>query len=266
VIFLRHWWVRRKRLNEEWAQGMRQGISKTEFRRLQFTVLSVIFFYFPFALWEFAEICKYHLIPFSWSRIHGPDWAFISLVPNPKATLGVWLGPVAAFTSFIFVGTTRNARQTYVFILVRTYELLPRKFRSRFTWMERNVNAIKEKKAAKKVLTNGALPLETKGTMVERYLVLLIYLINRKSVKVSKTSRKNWFDHDEDFDDHDVKSIPSSDATLVRDDESLNSRLHLEQFSPPQGTAEVSAGTGTVPNWNQGITVTRQVIVETSSR
>jgi hypothetical protein len=91
----------------------------------------------------------------------------------------------------------------------------------------------------------------------------------------SKPSRrkaaKNWFDSDDEIDD--AKSLHSSESTIMgRDEEEGNagprrSQLDLDQpFAAKGTTTEVSAGTGIPPGWNHGVKVTRQVIVETSSR
>jgi len=100
---------------------------------------------------------------------------------------------------------------------------------------------------------------------------------------------RNWFDSEEDHED-DVKSLHSSESTLTspsqhilngRDEEEANpqaggriSQLDLSAFDTSgdpfttNGTrTQVTAGSGAGnPGWTQGVKVTRQVIVETTSR
>jgi Pheromone A receptor len=167
VIFLRHWLVRRKRLNDEWALGMRNGISKVEFRRLQITVLSVICVYFPFSFYVFAETLKVQMIPYSWDRIRGPLWPIILLSPMPKATLGMWIGPALALSSFLFVGTTRNARKFYEGCVEWIYNHLPKKLRAKLPFMRKISDACRESRKAGKTLTGE--DDRNHISMVERY-------------------------------------------------------------------------------------------------
>lgn|SRR5579859_386282 len=90
---------------------------------------------------------------------------------------------------------------------------------------------------------------------------------------------KNWFDSDEDLE-VDTKSLHSSESTLAGKDDDLEiqrasthnlSNRNLQNlgrsFSRTGITkAEVSAGMDTQPVWGNEVTITRQVIVETSSR
>lgn len=167
VIFLRHWWVRRKRLNEEWGTGTRRGISRTEFRRLQFTILSVIFFYLPFSLWYFVQVVKLPKIPFSWDRIHGPQWEYITKISMPKANLSQWLGPVMAFTSFFFIGLTRNARVFYEHRVEWIYDHLPKRLQEKLPGMQKTSRLCKERRAAKETYRYGE---DRNISMVERYV------------------------------------------------------------------------------------------------
>jgi len=152
VVFLRHWWVHRKRLNDEWKRGTRQGISKSEFRRLQLTVLSVIFFYFPFSIYAFVEALKLHRIPFSWDRIHGPMWWVIVSIPLPRATIGMWLGPILAFTCFFFIGATRNARLFYLKCVVWICDHTPLRL---VPSIRRSCREFTERQAAQEMMLRG---------------------------------------------------------------------------------------------------------------
>lgn len=76
---------------------------------------------------------------------------------------------------------------------------------------------------------------------------------------------KNWFDSDDDIDD--TSSLPSTEATLAgKDEEDSPGQVQNQQtFGPLRTTTKVSTGEGRVPVWSHGVSVTRQVIVETSS-
>jgi len=74
---------------------------------------------------------------------------------------------------------------------------------------------------------------------------------------------KNWFDSDDDADD--TKSIHSSEATLTGDEE-MGYAKNEKSLGTKTTTTEVSAGSGIAPSWARGVNVTREVVVETSSR
>src|SRR3981189_2475792 len=115
VLFLRHWWIRRKVLNSNWTTnaGLRSGISQGEFRRLGFTVMTVIFLYFPLSLVVLKNFLQIPMVPYSWEKIHGPLWGLIFKQALPRAIWPSWVPPALALTSFLFIGTTRNARRAY---------------------------------------------------------------------------------------------------------------------------------------------------------
>jgi pheromone a factor receptor len=167
VIFLRHWWVRRRRLNEEWGRGTRNGISKAEFRRLQFTVLSVICFYFPFSLYGLVLVLKLPRIPYSWKRVHGARWWIIALMPLPKANLAMWVIPLLAITSFLFIGTTRDARRFCAHCVEWTYDHLPKKVSAHLSGMRKISETCKEQRIAKNIVSNST---ELDRSMNERYV------------------------------------------------------------------------------------------------
>jgi hypothetical protein len=169
-IFLRHWWIRRKRLNESWALGMRNGISQTEFRRLVVTVMCVIFLYFPLSLYFLVVNVRIVLQaqqPFIWSVDHGPQSGLIIKLPHETADLISWVAPVLAITSFFFIGTTRNARQFYQRCVESVYDHLPSKLQSKLSAMQKISEASKERRLAQSSLTAGEG--RSNVSMVERY-------------------------------------------------------------------------------------------------
>jgi hypothetical protein len=170
-IFLRHWWVRRKRLNESWALGMRNGISQTEFRRLVVTVLSVILIYFPLSIYIFVLNMQRTLqvtTPFSWSTEHGPLSGLIIKEANSSAALASWTAPVIAITSFFFVGTTRNARQFYERCVEWLYDHSPRILKAKLSGMRKISESSKERRLAQSSLTGGT-DARNNISMVETY-------------------------------------------------------------------------------------------------
>jgi len=90
------------------------------------------------------------------------------------------------------------------------------------------------------------------------------------STRSRRPAAQNWFDSEEDLDD--AKSLHSDESGFTgKDEEEGNqrgSRHELDRpFAPGQGTrTEITAGNDVTPGWAHGVKVTRQVIVETSSR
>jgi hypothetical protein len=75
---------------------------------------------------------------------------------------------------------------------------------------------------------------------------------------------KNWFDSEDEADD--TKSLPSTDVTLSGKDEEEGVAYPPDgQFGHLRTTAQVSTDPGALPPWSHGVSVTRQVIVETSA-
>jgi Pheromone A receptor len=151
VVFLRNWWIRRRTLNSTWQRG---GISRLDFIRLVATVLSVIFLYLPLSLYVLAVNLSIPLHPFSWSRIHGPSWGIILIVPSPtgKAEWEAWIGPVLAITSFFFVGFTRPAKHFYQRCIEWFYDHLPSSLQARFPALRRISEKCKEQRSLTPVL------------------------------------------------------------------------------------------------------------------
>jgi hypothetical protein len=152
--FLYHWWVRRRRLNEKWSSGLRNGISQSEFRRLHITVLSVLFIYLPLSLIGLANFVDAPLSPFNWQLTHGPLWWIIVFEDRPKAIWSSWIGIALAITSFALIGFTRNAKRFYERSIERLYDSLPAKMQAKLAWMKKISETCKERRAAVSI-TNG---------------------------------------------------------------------------------------------------------------
>jgi hypothetical protein len=146
VRFIRHWWVRRKRLNEFWSSGMRNGISKGDFQRLMVTVLAVIFVYLPLSLYGLAGFLMAPKVPFEMSRVHGPLWKFILFDPRPTALWSSWIGVALAFASFILIGFTRNAKEAYFNAVEWMYDHAPKKLQDKMNGMGKISAATKERR------------------------------------------------------------------------------------------------------------------------
>jgi hypothetical protein len=76
---------------------------------------------------------------------------------------------------------------------------------------------------------------------------------------------KNWFDSGDDIDD--TGSLASTEATLAgkEGEEGAGQLQNQQPFGALRTTTKVSTGEGRIPVWSHGVSVTRQVIVETSS-
>jgi hypothetical protein len=92
--------------------------------------MTVIFVYFPLSIVVLVDYLRLHLVPFSWEAIHGPFWKEIVKEQQPRASWPLWVGPVLAFTSFMFIGTTRNARQFYEHCMELIYDYSPKKLQA----------------------------------------------------------------------------------------------------------------------------------------
>ena len=152
--FLYHWWVRRRRLNQQWATGMRNGISQSEFRRLHITVLSVLFIYLPLSLVGLVAFAEVPLAPFNWELTHGRLWWIIVFEDRPKAIWSSWIGIALAITSFALIGFTRNAKRFYEHCIERAYDSCPAVAQKRLGWMKNISETCKERRAAESI-TNG---------------------------------------------------------------------------------------------------------------
>src|SRR5579859_3367166 len=165
-LFIRNYFIRRKRLNQNWALGMKNGISKTEFNRLLVTVLSVLVLYLPLSIYILIQYVKLPRLPFDWEDIHGPLWGVIVMLPADRVPWTSWIGPALALTSFFFIGFTRNARRFYESCIEWVYDRLPAKFQSHVKWMGRISANCKELRDAKMVQSGAAFQSPTPS---ERY-------------------------------------------------------------------------------------------------
>src|SRR5947207_4576738 len=157
-VFIRNWWVRRKRLNSAWAIGLNSGISKSEFGRLLVTVLSVLLIYWPLSLYRFRLFFQQgNLLPYRWQIVHGPLWKLVVLQKYDKVGWSGWIGVYLAITSFAFVGFTRNAKRAYQQFIEFIYDrLLPKKLQSKLPAMRKISEACKERRNAKLVMNGDA--------------------------------------------------------------------------------------------------------------
>jgi len=155
VRFLWNWLIRRERLNESYALGMRTGISRWEFRRLIFTVISIIVVYLPLSIYGLWVIVSVPLRPFVWELVHGPLWKDIVFVEREKAPWGTWIGIILAFESFLMIGMTRNAVRFYQHCVEWTYDHAPKRVQELLPFMHSISEACKKKRQAESMLTNG---------------------------------------------------------------------------------------------------------------
>jgi hypothetical protein len=174
-LFIRNWWVRRKRLNQRWAVCQNSGISKGEFGRLLFTVLSVLLIYWPLSLYRFVEFFRLSkLLPYHWQVVHGPLWKLILFQEYPKVTWSGWIGVYLAITSFAFIGFTRNARRAYEHCVELIYDrLLPKQVQAKLPSLRKISEACKEERNTKLALSDA----RNNVAMMEGYLPLRFFLI-----------------------------------------------------------------------------------------
>jgi len=264
VLFLRNWWVRRRRLNESYVLGMRTGISRSEFRRLIVTVMCILVVYLPLSIYGLYVIVRVPMRPFVWELVHGPLWKIIVFQEQNKSPWSSWIGIILAFESFLVIGMTRNAVRFFQHCVEWIYDHAPKRLQAVLPGMRKISEACKERRDAELMMTNGG----RNGVNVsESYIPPRGHSNSRKRNR--QTAAKNWFDSDED-ELEDTKSVPSSEATLFTDpaEKGYGKTKQLEErmFARNGIITEVSSGSGAPSNWAQGVHVTRQVIVETSSR
>jgi Pheromone A receptor len=244
---------------------MRTGISQNEFRRLIATVLCVLFIYLPLSLIGLVTSVDTPMTPFVWAIVHGPLWKIIVYENRPVAIWNSWIGVALAFTQFALIGFTRNARRFYEHCVELGYYHLPTKLQDKLPSLGKFAQGCRERRAAEAIASGNG----RNVSMVEPYLLMTeAFLIARKPGNQRKAV-KNWFDSDEDIED--AKSLHSNESSVTGKDEEegAGQQRHAEAFEPfgnKGTTTHVSAGTGPTPGWAHGVKVTRQVIVETSSR
>ena len=262
VVFVRNWYIRNKTNNEDWSDGVR-GISRIDFFRLVFTVLSVVFLYLPLSLYILSAEVSVPYHRFVWSNVHGPLYKYIIKVESTtgRAPWSSWIGIVLAITLFFFVGFTQNAKQSYRNCAEWIYDHLPAKFQVKATGMRTISDRCKDRRAARNALESGEVQIMHN---VKRYGNWHWESFLTGSRPNAGTRAKNWFDAD---DDDEPESLYSSEATLQWRDEEEGKRAFQtgQSFYPTPSKSEVNtAGLGTTPPRGQGVTVTRQVVVETS--
>ena len=169
VIFLRNWYIRHKRHNQDWSVGVR-GISRVDFFRLVFTVLSVILFYLPLSLYVFKMDVDVKFHPYSWSNVHGPLWKYIVMEANERAPWSSWIGILLAMTLFFFVGFTRNAKVSYERGIEWIYDHLPANLQGKSSGMRKISEKCKERRSTQKALTAGETQVMQNITTYSHYL------------------------------------------------------------------------------------------------
>lgn len=158
AIFLKNWYIRRRQQNDWSGAGGARGISSTDFFRLVFTILSVIFFYLPLSLYILKldlDVHDWHR--FVWSEVHGPLWKIIVLQASPtgKAPWQSWIVIMLAITLFFFVGFTRNAKQFYEHCIEWIYDHSPAKLQAKASGMRKLSEKCKGRRATQRVLEGG---------------------------------------------------------------------------------------------------------------
>jgi hypothetical protein len=134
-------------MNENWNIGVRNGISRTDFRRLFFTVLCVLFVYLPLSLYGLRIFLLTPLMPYNPNLIHGPQWKFILFVQRPVAIWSSWVGIALAITSFVLIGFTRNAKRQYEHVVEWVYDHAPQGLQRRLTAWGQTSELCKERRA-----------------------------------------------------------------------------------------------------------------------
>lgn len=91
------------------------GMTKSRFLRLFFMSVTLIILGLPvqgYVLYQ--NTATYSLEPYSWSRVHGPQWRRIILIPT-RGTVPFdrWIQLAVCFTVFIFFGLGHDAMKMY---------------------------------------------------------------------------------------------------------------------------------------------------------
>lgn len=90
---MRHWFIRRRDFQEDWAITLHNGISKLEFCQLAIPVIFIVATYIPLSLYFLVQFLldRDATSSFSWSRIHGASYGDIYKLPHPKAPWFAWM-------------------------------------------------------------------------------------------------------------------------------------------------------------------------------
>jgi hypothetical protein len=176
-----------------------------------------------------------------------------------RAPWSSWIGILLAITLFFFVGFTRNAKQSYEHCIEWLYDHSPSKLQAKAAGMRKLSDKCKERRAIEKALARG------EGQVLQPVKPYNFFFdVSLTGSKPNRGNRaKNWFDAE---DDDSADSIHSSEATFQnREDDKGRATSQMGQsFNFTSNKTEVAGGLGPVPRLTQGVTVTRQVLVETS--
>lgn len=147
-MFVWHWHQRRQRHNNDWAAGMRTGISPADFFRLIFTVMTLVLLYLPLSLFRFVSYLKADTISsYSFSSIHGPFWGLIVMISVPKADWTLWMSYFGlAFATFLLFGIPRNAKPYLERSVEFVYDRTPKKLQPKLPLMGKIADKAKERR------------------------------------------------------------------------------------------------------------------------
>ena len=173
--------------------------------------MSVLLIYWPLSFYRVRLFFEQgRLLPYHWDIVHGPLWKVIVFQAYNKVPWSGWIGVYLAFTSFVFVGFTRNAQRAYEHCVELIYDrLLPKKLQAKLPRLRKISEACKEERNA----TLGTSS-DTRSNVIMRegYLTPTVLSNSRKS---GREPNKNWFDVDVEDD----KSLHSSEVTVSGRDE-----------------------------------------------
>jgi hypothetical protein len=134
--------------------------------------MTVIFVYFPLSIVVLVNYLRLHLVKFEWGKIHGPFWGVIIKQQQARAAWPLWVGPVLAFTSFLFIGTTRNARAFYEQCVEWIFDHSPKKLQAMLPGFKKISESCKQNRSAK--LNTGG---NNFVSMVDWYFPLFKYFL-----------------------------------------------------------------------------------------
>ena len=101
-------------------QCSNSGLNKSRFLRLFFMCLVLTTLGVPVQFFILYKNCMNPMIPYSWSRIHGPAWWDIILIPtNGSVTFDRWVQLAVGLTIFVFFGLGHDAMKMYRRCLVK---------------------------------------------------------------------------------------------------------------------------------------------------
>lgn len=74
----------------------------------------MLFIFLPVGVYLFIQDLDFPHVPFSWSRIHGPDWNDIEYVPSGgQVTFDRWIQVGSGVPIFLLFGFGKDALSTY---------------------------------------------------------------------------------------------------------------------------------------------------------